>query len=231
MPSAGFEYFILGLPVALVVNTPNGDTNSETHPLPYTEFDLCRIAFRVKTWRVVAQGLVSAPGSSTRCNWNFVMSGLIPRANEIDFQQGPDRFSVINRIHDSIVGPGNGFLSIGVFDDTFMPNNIRVFAGTNNYFPRVRINMDISGGASGSAGVHIDLDSPAPPANQSATIRFDGRNIAGKTFNTTIPAGGSFVASLEIIQESFWPYDPGDGGGPIYNTVTGTNLRSSYPPI
>ena len=28
-----------------------------------------------------------------------------------------------------------------------------------------------------------------------------------------------------ISAEEYWPYDPGDGGGPIYDSATGAQLR------
>jgi len=40
----------------------------------------------------------------------------------------------------------------------------------------------------------------------------------GSDFNGT--------ASVEISAVEYWPYDPGDGGGPIYDTATGQQLRS-----
>jgi hypothetical protein len=41
----------------------------------------------------------------------------------------------------------------------------------------------------------------------------------GSTFNGT--------ASVEISAVEYWPYDPGDGGGPIYDSATGAQLRGS----
>lgn len=34
------------------------------------------------------------------------------------------------------------------------------------------------------------------------------------------------VADVIITPDTYWPYDPGDGGGPIYDTATGKQLRS-----
>ena len=39
----------------------------------------------------------------------------------------------------------------------------------------------------------------------------------GSTFNGT--------ASVEISAIEYWPYDPGDGKGPIYDSATGAQLR------
>jgi hypothetical protein len=30
---------------------------------------------------------------------------------------------------------------------------------------------------------------------------------------------------LKLVPSEYWPYDPGDGGGPIYDSVTGAQLR------
>lgn len=40
------------------------------------------------------------------------------------------------------------------------------------------------------------------------------------------PFGGDMPTRVEIIAEEFWPYDPGDGGGPIYDSTTGAQLRA-----
>jgi hypothetical protein len=37
--------------------------------------------------------------------------------------------------------------------------------------------------------------------------------------------GGEGSASMSIAAEEYWPYDPGDGGGPIYDSTTGAQLR------
>jgi hypothetical protein len=31
--------------------------------------------------------------------------------------------------------------------------------------------------------------------------------------------------SITVTPSEYWPYDPGDGGGPIYDSVTGAQLR------
>ena len=43
----------------------------------------------------------------------------------------------------------------------------------------------------------------------------------------TSTVGGSSVQNMEVVLEAieYWPYDPGDGGGPIYDTTTGKQLR------
>ena len=54
-----------------------------------------------------------------------------------------------------------------------------------------------------------------------ATI--DGVALNLSTGDETVPPG--FSASITITPEEYWPYDPNDGRGPIYDTATGAQLR------
>jgi hypothetical protein len=42
------------------------------------------------------------------------------------------------------------------------------------------------------------------------------------TYNITLRNGAGIVV---MRPQEYWPYDPGDGGGPIYDTTTGQQLR------
>ena len=46
-------------------------------------------------------------------------------------------------------------------------------------------------------------------------------------FADTDPGGLFVPVSLNGTLEAteYWPYDPGDGGGPIYDSATGQQLR------
>lgn len=58
-----------------------------------------------------------------------------------------------------------------------------------------------------------------------------GQNSIGEVQDPRFVTGVSNVTgSVEIRAEEYWPYDPGDGGGPIYDSVTGEQLRSFEPP-
>jgi hypothetical protein len=50
-------------------------------------------------------------------------------------------------------------------------------------------------------------------------IDFDGITVPAFLLNTD-------SGSLSISIHEYWPYDPGDGGGPIYNSATGAQLRA-----
>ena len=66
-------------------------------------------------------------------------------------------------------------------------------------------------------------------------IDFDGITVPG-FFKNTDSAGQPVVGngSLSISIHEYWPYDPGDGGGPIYDSDTGAQLRGNlnlaFPP-
>lgn len=63
--------------------------------------------------------------------------------------------------------------------------------------------------------------------------------VSEETENITVPisfldktysikaqrVGGADAASMSITAEEYWPYDPNDGGGPIYDSTTGAQLR------
>lgn len=54
--------------------------------------------------------------------------------------------------------------------------------------------------------------------------------LLGQNFTTPIHAvnessDGSLSISVSLVAEEYWPYDPNDGGGPIYNSATGEQLR------
>jgi hypothetical protein len=51
-------------------------------------------------------------------------------------------------------------------------------------------------------------------------------SFLGKTYSinaVTVPENGSAEVTIEASE--YWPYDPGDGLGPIYNSATGAQLR------
>ena len=58
-------------------------------------------------------------------------------------------------------------------------------------------------------------------------------NFCGLSFSASIKHDNPFTESLYRISSlqstltatAYWPYDPGDGGGPIYDTATGQQLR------
>jgi hypothetical protein len=69
-------------------------------------------------------------------------------------------------------------------------------------------------------------------SGQITTRQFDSTHQPGGTITiagTSVPSfitDGVAAASVIVSVEEFWPYDPGDGGGPIYDSATGAQLRA-----
>jgi hypothetical protein len=64
----------------------------------------------------------------------------------------------------------------------------------------------------------------------TAEFKFDDVSLVLPLNGTLQQPQGTFLApdfSVTALVEAvkYWPYDPGDGGGPIYNSTTGTQLR------
>lgn len=85
--------------------------------------------------------------------------------------------------------------------------------------------------ASQSDGGIYSSDTPSNKENQidALTVKMLGQEFKCDIFTEiqTSTVGGSSVQNMEVVLEAieYWPYDPGDGGGPIYDTTTGKQLR------
>lgn len=61
-------------------------------------------------------------------------------------------------------------------------------------------------------------------AVSAGTMSIDGISLS-LTLGETSPAPPGSSASITVTAEEYWPYDPGDGLGPIYDSTTGDKLR------
>jgi hypothetical protein len=69
-----------------------------------------------------------------------------------------------------------------------------------------------------------------PFAGNTGTYGTFTYTILGQSFTTPFYAinargEGSLSIAASLVPEEYWPYDPGDGKGPIYNTAFGNQLR------
>ena len=62
--------------------------------------------------------------------------------------------------------------------------------------------------------------------NGTWELNFSGYSIT-KPLYRTLPAGVGNIGPASVVMNAaeYWPYDPGDGKGPIYNNLTGAQLR------
>ncbi len=88
----------------------------------------------------------------------------------------------------------------------------------------------------------LSNDTPDGP-NYNVNVNFDGDSFDLPCFFRDINYSGAGThgsygivdgevdldgVSIEIVPEEYWPYDPGDGGGPIWDASTGAQLRDPY---
>jgi hypothetical protein len=105
------------------------------------------------------------------------------------------------------------------------PNNVavdlRIFPGANQSGSLIKMHMDVRCTLQTTQYFSGNGATPDPYTLGDCTISVLGEDL-------TFPIGGDFSgsASLEISASEYWPYDPGDGGGPIYDSATGAQIRS-----
>jgi hypothetical protein len=70
---------------------------------------------------------------------------------------------------------------------------------------------------------YAESDGIAPTGTTTCDLKDFGTIVWGSypTINAI-----AMPTKIEIIAEEFWEYDPGDGGGPIYDSTTGAQLRA-----
>ena len=52
-----------------------------------------------------------------------------------------------------------------------------------------------------------------------------GQNFTAPFYANNTLGSNDLTISASLAAEEYWPYDPNDGGGPIYSSTTGTQLR------
>ena len=208
----------------------------------------CAHYWRVKTWRASLDATWTeiAGGTSFSSSTSDLISQGINREYftyttppEEDFIEGttPSSESELICNYSSV---GHSLLRF---------NQVRVEAsGTGINF---EYSYNVGDGATGAAIVRLDdsgnvSEVKTPFIFEGGTFRWSFRpyafvgntgtygtftySLLGQSFTTPFYAsnstgGGSLSVSASLVAEEYWPYDPGDGGGPIYDSATGAQLR------
>lgn len=83
------------------------------------------------------------------------------------------------------------------------------------YYPSLSLGYTNGAGFIGTSLVE-------PGSVSGGTIIMDGLTLPSWLYGQFAPITSG---SITIIASEYWPYDPGDGGGPIYDSTTGEQLR------
>ena len=118
-----------------------------------------------------------------------------------------------------LVCPKQRQFSVG---DTFdqVGVTLRIFPRANQSGDLIKMDIDVRASIQTTTYFYGNGGEAAPHIVGTGTITVQDRNLI-------FPIGGDFegTGSLAISATEYWPYDPGDGGGPIYDSVTGAQLR------
>lgn len=74
-----------------------------------------------------------------------------------------------------------------------------------------------------TTGAYLISSAKTIPEATPMSIVFDG--ITVPAFISRAGSATAVSGSLSISIHEYWPYDPNDGGGPIYDSTTGAQLR------
>lgn len=138
----------------------------------------------------------------------------------------------------------NAFIEISALTNfnIFANSSEPVYYHDGQYYPNILSSLIIratagtfDGDGSASSVKTLFYNAVAVPPDISLTTPFtiDGITSEVESFmqQEDIDDGGTAITSISIgsivisIKE-YWPYDPGDGGGPIWDSSTGDQLRS-----
>lgn len=97
---------------------------------------------------------------------------------------------------------------------------LRIFPTANQSGDLIKMHIDVQARIQTTTFFYGNGGSVGPNTVGTCTITVQDQNL-------TFPIGGDFAGtgSLAISATEYWPYDPGDGGGPIYDSATGAQLR------
>ena len=109
-------------------------------------------------------------------------------------------------------GVGDTFDQVGV--------TLRIFPSANQSGNLIKMDIDVRASIQTTTYFYGNGGAVGPNEVGTCIITVQDQNL-------TFPIGGDFAGtgSLAISATEYWPYDPGDGLGPIYDSATGSQLR------
>ena len=220
-------------------------------PVAVTKEDLFKWLYRVKGWRVTANyTYVIDAGDGIDVTVSAVFDFLRSEADETVFVcQSPE---LDESKFEALVGTWvqhNPFPAPDVTGDLQATARLRIGVVTNdvpvygisdtahwyrndddeNYIPSLLLEIPVFDTVDptvpfGTVANYIFTGYPGVPSSFTGSI--DGNPL---TIVLTSPSNSNSLAgTLTIEPYEFWPYDPGDGDGPVWDSATGAELRDPF---
>ena len=167
--------------------------------------------WRVKKWRFIG---TATTGSSTVSQDEIITNNASYELGEFSVEQpttekglvcGYGTLAIYNDGQDDEFG-------FYLYNEISDPRGIRY---NEQFYPSVIAFISVDGTRFGTASI------PTAAAFGTATINDIEFNLT--TGDESVVPG--YSATITITPEEYWPYDPNDGGGPIYDSTTGAQLR------
>jgi hypothetical protein len=225
-------------------------------PIGFTFQEFVRFFYGVKdyTLSVTASGFVDPPVGVNR-NFSVSHSETI----RVAYQDQPVVFTGYTSESDFIVDPrahmrilgkattvGGSYSATLLWQDiAHFPDPGTLFSGyifSNTFYPRFQPSYYLvdGHGSPNNGDVGLVAFGAYPPGNVDFSNGANGTNttglFSGSFFGKTMQFFGcnNFPVTLSsatftISSTSWWPYDPGDGGGPCWDASDGSQLRSDLP--
>jgi hypothetical protein len=201
------------LPFCFSDSAANGGYGSTTlgtsspYPIGVNLETLLRWYWKVKRWTVQANltgtGIRNIPVSTS-------VEATFFNGNNNSSELTTEKQLVCQR---SVVYPGDDGSGQGLLMRMFDEGVQEV---EELYYPSLSVSYSNGAGIVGTVGVE--------PQGQvsGGTITMDGLSIPSLIYGQFNPI---ISGSITITASEYWPYDPNDGGGPIYDSTTGAQLR------
>ena len=178
--------------------------------------------WRIKSWSCEGNIILGAQ------NRSFSVQGFSGSyVNEHELIVSPQPAS-ISRSGDGGTAGASATFSFSIFNDASLENRLGYRpSGIGLFFPKI----NVSGSITNSFGDNISFFNSVSGLTTSPEIRWYHtltNYVVLRTTNTSHPFL-SIGGLMEIKPVSWWPYDPGDGGGPIWDVSTGTQIRFDLP--
>ena len=205
----------------------------------------CAHYWRVKTWRVissatwteVAGGTVFSTSTSDTISQGIDRVYFTDPGGEEDTVSGTSPSSESELICSYLNVPHSLLRSSQVAGGTGLTLRYSYELNGLTSQPPAIIRLDTSGNVSevktpfrfSASTIRWQIETYSYEGNTGTYGTFT-YSLLGQNFTTPFYANNTLgstdlTISASLAAEEYWPYDPNDGGGPIYSTTTGAQLR------